>query len=76
MTLNQLFFVLFPPPDAQQSPAVAAQDLTSVFKAGYLEKRRKGECSLFLTSSIKFNAFIFLRVHGKHQQNLLSYSTF
>ncbi|XP_068180593.1 src kinase-associated phosphoprotein 2 [Antennarius striatus] len=26
---------------AQQSPAVAAQDLTSVFKAGYLEKRRK-----------------------------------
>lgn len=27
---------------AQQAPAVAAQDLTSVFKAGYLEKRRKG----------------------------------
>uniref|UniRef100_A0A674MCD2 Src kinase-associated phosphoprotein 2 n=1 Tax=Takifugu rubripes TaxID=31033 RepID=A0A674MCD2_TAKRU len=26
---------------AQQAPAVAAQDLTSVFKAGYLEKRRK-----------------------------------
>ncbi|XP_044063402.1 src kinase-associated phosphoprotein 2 isoform X2 [Siniperca chuatsi] len=26
---------------AQQSPPVAAQDLTSVFKAGYLEKRRK-----------------------------------
>lgn len=26
----------------QQAPAVAAQDLTSVFKAGYLEKRRKG----------------------------------
>ncbi|MBN3298073.1 SKAP2 protein, partial [Amia calva] len=26
---------------AQQSPAVAAQDLPSVFKAGYLEKRRK-----------------------------------
>lgn len=25
----------------QQSPPVAAQDLTSVFKAGYLEKRRK-----------------------------------
>ncbi|XP_041844729.1 src kinase-associated phosphoprotein 2 isoform X2 [Melanotaenia boesemani] len=25
----------------QQSPSVAAQDLTSVFKAGYLEKRRK-----------------------------------
>lgn len=27
---------------AHQAPAVAAQDLTSVFKAGYLEKRRKG----------------------------------
>lgn len=27
--------------NAQQSPAVAAQELTSVFKAGYLEKRRK-----------------------------------
>lgn len=26
---------------AQQAPPVAAQDLTSVFKAGYLEKRRK-----------------------------------
>uniref|UniRef100_A0A671URC8 Src kinase-associated phosphoprotein 2 n=1 Tax=Sparus aurata TaxID=8175 RepID=A0A671URC8_SPAAU len=26
---------------AQQSPPVAAQDLTAVFKAGYLEKRRK-----------------------------------
>ncbi|XP_019963242.1 src kinase-associated phosphoprotein 2 isoform X2 [Paralichthys olivaceus] len=26
---------------AQESPPVAAQDLTSVFKAGYLEKRRK-----------------------------------
>ncbi|CAL1611293.1 unnamed protein product [Knipowitschia caucasica] len=26
---------------AQQSPPVAAQDLTSVFKSGYLEKRRK-----------------------------------
>ncbi|KAK5862412.1 hypothetical protein PBY51_017812 [Eleginops maclovinus] len=26
---------------SQQSPPVAAQDLTSVFKAGYLEKRRK-----------------------------------
>lgn len=26
----------------QQAPAVAAQDLTAVFKAGYLEKRRKG----------------------------------
>ncbi|XP_029307190.1 src kinase-associated phosphoprotein 2 [Cottoperca gobio] len=26
---------------AQQSPPVAAQDLTSVFKAGYLDKRRK-----------------------------------
>ncbi|KAL0985447.1 hypothetical protein UPYG_G00157000 [Umbra pygmaea] len=26
---------------AQQSPAVAAQDLQSIFKAGYLEKRRK-----------------------------------
>lgn len=32
-------------PGAQQSPPVAAQDLTSVFKAGYLEKRRKGGCS-------------------------------
>lgn len=31
---------------AQQSPPVAAQDLTSVFKAGYLEKRRKGGCSV------------------------------
>lgn len=30
---------------AQQAPAVAAQDLTSVFKAGYLEKRRKGTVS-------------------------------
>uniref|UniRef100_A0A3Q3VL52 Src kinase-associated phosphoprotein 2 n=1 Tax=Mola mola TaxID=94237 RepID=A0A3Q3VL52_MOLML len=28
-------------PGAQQAPAVAAQDLTSVFKVGYLEKRRK-----------------------------------
>lgn len=32
-------------PGAQQSPPVAAQDLVSVFKAGYLEKRRKGGCS-------------------------------
>lgn len=39
-TLSPLCF-----PGAQQSPPVAAQDLTSVFKAGYLEKRRKGECS-------------------------------
>lgn len=31
------------PPGTQQSPPVAAQDLTSVFKAGYLEKRRKGQ---------------------------------
>lgn len=30
-------------PGAQHAPPVAAQDLTSVFKAGYLEKRRKGE---------------------------------
>lgn len=29
-------------PGAQQSPPVAALDLQSVFKAGYLEKRRKG----------------------------------
>lgn len=34
-----------PFPGAQQSPPVAAQDLTMVFKAGYLEKRRKGWCS-------------------------------
>uniref|UniRef100_A0AAX7U3D5 Src kinase-associated phosphoprotein 2 n=1 Tax=Astatotilapia calliptera TaxID=8154 RepID=A0AAX7U3D5_ASTCA len=31
--------ILFP--GSQQSPPVAAQDLPSVFKAGYLEKRRK-----------------------------------
>jgi hypothetical protein len=36
---------MFPPyVGVQQAPAIAAQDLPYVFKAGYLEKRRKGRC--------------------------------
>lgn len=48
--------VLFTSPGAQQSPPVAAQDLTSIIKAGYLEKRRKGQC---FTDSIHSKAAPF-----------------
>uniref|UniRef100_A0A3Q0SKB9 Src kinase associated phosphoprotein 2 n=1 Tax=Amphilophus citrinellus TaxID=61819 RepID=A0A3Q0SKB9_AMPCI len=38
---------------SQQSPPVAAQDLPSVFKAGYLEKRRKGWCSVYKAAFLR-----------------------
>lgn len=48
---------------AQQSPPVAAQELTCVFKAGYLEKRRKGRflphtCASVLQFALMINQSI------------------
>lgn len=54
---------------AQQSPPVAAQDLVSVFKAGYLEKRRKGGC---MTQNNTQNNYYTIHFYGTKSTRLIS----